>query len=264
MLLPSEAVGYGFIACVTVMALLWVVAVYTKDAGVVDVGWAALIGGLGLFYAVTGQGEPTRRIVLGILAGTWGFRLALYLLRDRVLGKEEDGRYQALRAYWGTAAERNFFFFFQAQAALAFVLSLTFIVITENPRSTLSGWEYLGILIWIISVAGESIADAQLARFRSNAAHKGKTCRVGFWYYSRHPNYFFEWLHWFSYALMGIGVSYGWTTWFAPVLMYLFITKLTGIPYTEKQAIKSRGEDYRRYQQSTNALIPWFPKKECG
>jgi steroid 5-alpha reductase family enzyme len=112
----------------------------------------------------------------------------------------------------------------------------------------------------ILSIVGESIADAQLAKWRKNPANKGRTCRAGLWNYSRHPNYFFEWLHWWFYVPLTITLPFGWLSLALPALMLYFLLRVTGIPYTEMQAIKSRGDDYREYQRTTSAFIPWFPK----
>ena len=123
------------------------------------------------------------------------------------------------------------------------------------------GWiDYLGIVVWCLAIAGESLADYQLHQFRQQENTRGQVCQTGLWYYSRHPNYFFEWLHWWSYVCLAITGSWGWLTIFAPLSMLYFILKVTGIPPTEKQALKSRGEAYRRYQQTTSAFFPWFPK----
>ena len=114
----------------------------------------------------------------------------------------------------------------------------------------------------VVAVLGERVADRQLARFRSNPENKGKTCRTGLWAYSRHPNYFFEWLLWFSFPLLAVGA--GWwsaAAWFGPLLMLTFLFRFTGIPLTERQALRSRGSDYRRYQREVSAFVPWFPKQ---
>ncbi len=116
--------------------------------------------------------------------------------------------------------------------------------------------------MWLASVGGEAIADRQLAKFRANPANKGKTCRDGLWRYSRHPNYFFEWLHWFAYVLLAIGSPIAWLAWAGPLVMYVFLRWISGIPYTEAQALRTRGEDYARYQRTTPMLIPWFPKED--
>ena len=72
--------------------------------------------------------------------------------------------------------------------------------------------------------------------------------------------YFFEWLHWFTYVLIVIGSSYWWVTLAGGVVMYLFITRVTGIPWTEDQSLRSRGDAYRRYQQSRSAFFPRSPQ----
>ena len=105
-------------------------------------------------------------------------------------------------------------------------------------------------------------ADAQLHRFKQDPANKGKTCQVGLWHYSRHPNFFFEWLIWVSYALYAMGSPSGAWGWLSPALMLYFVTKVTGIPATEAQALRSRGDEYRKYQQTTSAFFPWPPKKQ--
>jgi len=116
------------------------------------------------------------------------------------------------------------------------------------------------VSICIASV--EAISDLQLHRFRQQPENKGEVCRVGFWNYSRHPNYFFEWLHWWTYVLLAITAPLGWLTILAPVAMWFFLNRVTGIPHTEIQAIKSRGDKYRNYQQTTNAFFPWFPNNK--
>ena len=125
------------------------------------------------------------------------------------------------------------------------------------------GWtDWVGVLIWTIALVGEGLSDFQLARFRQRPESKGEVCQDGFWKYSRHPNYFFEWLHWCAYVMLAITAPLGWLTILAPVAMWFFLNRVTGIPLTEIQAIKSRGEKYRRYQRTTNAFFPWFPRPE--
>ncbi|MGH7962317.1 MAG: DUF1295 domain-containing protein [Candidatus Binatia bacterium] len=254
----------GWLLVAVMMAVLWLVQRIRRDAGVVDVGWSAGLGILAIFYGLTASGYPPRRFLVAAMAGLWAFRLATYLLYNRVLGKPEDGRYQTLRQHWGARAQPYFFLFFQAQALLDVIFSLPFLVVASNPRVMFSGWEVAGVLVWLLAIGGESLADWQLARFRADAKNRGKTCRVGLWRYSRHPNYFFEWLHWWSYVLMAIGVPYWWLTLIAPTLMLYLLFKVTGIPATEAQAVASRGDDYRAYQRTTSAFIPWFPQKEAS
>lgn len=255
-------VFYGWLLMAGTMALLWLVQKIRQDASLVDVAWSTGLGMLAIFYALTASGYPPRRFLVAGVAGLWAFRLATYLFFNRILGKPEDGRYQTLRRQWGARAQPYFFLFFQAQALLDVIFSLPFLVVVSNPRPEFSWWEGAGVLAWLLAVAGESLADRQLARFRADRRNHGKTCRLGLWRYSRHPNYFFEWLHWWSYVLMAVGAPYWWLTLIGPALMLYLLFKVTGIPATEAQALASRGDDYRAYQRATSAFVPWFPKKE--
>ncbi len=261
---PIMQILTGFLMASAMMIGLWLIQRRTHNAGIVDAGWAAGIGILGMLYGATSDGYLPRRVMVAVLIGTWASRLAAYLVMDRVRGRPEDGRYATLRKEWGARAERRLFFFFQSQAFFMVFFSLPVLVVTRNPQSRWSGWDVAGILIWCISVGDTVLADRQLARFRARPGNRGKTCREGWWRYSRHPNYFFEWLHWWSYVLLAAGAPYGWATLLAPAAMLYLLFRVTGIPPTEAQALASRGEDYRAYQRTTSVFFPWLPKKEIG
>ena len=196
--------------------------------------------------------------MLALLGGIWGLRLAGYLLR-RVVGETEDGRYTHLRKTF-EQDERKWFAFFQFQALLIVFFALPFVAVARNPVAAMTPWIIAGIGLWLLSVLGEAIADRQLARFRANSANKGKTCREGLWRFSRHPNYFFEWLHWFAYVCLAVGSPLWWLAWAGPVVMFVFLRWVSGVPYTEAQALRTRGDDYREYQRTTPMFFPWFPK----
>jgi steroid 5-alpha reductase family enzyme len=254
---------YVWIAASMAMLLGWLLQLRTRNAGIVDAIWAAGMGFSAIFYASVGSGGLVSRFAVAMLGGIWGFRLCLHVLA-RVLAEHEDGRYRYLREYWGDD-QRKFFAFFQAQALLTALFSVPFYAVAENPRDALSLWCVLGLATWLVSVAGESIADAQLVAFRKNPQNRGRTCRTGLWRYSRHPNYFFEWLHWFTYVFLAIGAPF--PAWLlslvGPSLMLATLVWVSGIPFTEAQALRSRGDDYRDYQRTTSMLIPWFPKKSA-
>ncbi|HEY6555458.1 MAG TPA: DUF1295 domain-containing protein [Vicinamibacteria bacterium] len=244
-----------------VMFCVWVVALRIRNAGIVDIAWSFNFAPLAWLYAAVGPGYGPRRLLVAVMVTFWSFRLGGYLYR-RVMGHHpiEDGRYQQLRKDWAPHADRAFFWFFQVQALLNLILSVPFLLAARNPEPALSGLEWTAAGLFAVALLGEAFADRQLDRFRKDPAHRGKTCRVGLWRYSRHPNYFFEWLVWVAYFLLALGAPWGFVTIYCPLLMLYFLFRVTGIPMTEAQALKSRGDDYRDYQRTTSVFIPWWPR----
>lgn len=231
-----------------------------RNAGIVDAIWAAGVGAAAVVLALLGDGAIWSRLTLALLGAAWGLRLALHLWR-RVRGEAEDGRYAHLRTLWGDSRWR-WFAFFQLQALLIVLFALPFAAVAGSPVDSLHPAWIAGLLIWLVSVAGEALADAQLRRFRGDPANRGRTCRAGLWRYSRHPNYFFEWLHWFAYVALAWG-SPRWTlALLGPLVMFVFLRWLSGIPFTEAQALRTRGEDYRDYMRRTPMLFPWLPRSD--
>jgi len=236
---------------------LWAVQLRTRDASSVDLGWSLLVAGGAVAAAVASGGDPWRRALVGGIAAVWALRLAFYLLTDRVLaGHGEDGRYRALREKWAGAAPRNFLFLYLGQVPVAALFVAP--IAAAMRGGPLDGWAAVGALVWAAAVLGETAADRQLARFRADPANRGAVCRAGLWRLSRHPNYFFEWLQWWAYVLIGRAAT---LTLIGPAAMFLFLFRVTGIPYTERQALRSRGEAYRAYQRTTSAFLPWPPRR---
>lgn len=252
--------GWMLLVLVVLMTGVWWVQRRTGNAGWVDVAWSASLGALAVWQALAAPGGLPARWLVGVLGAAWSLRLAWHLAR-RVVGEAEDGRYRALREHWGARAQRGMFGFFQAQAVVALVFAVPFGAAARNPAPGLTGWMIAGLALWCLAVGGEALADRQLARFRAEPAHRGRTCRAGLWAWSRHPNYFFEWLHWCAYVLIGVGSPVWWLTLVGPVLMLAFLYRVTGIPYTERQALRSRGDDYRRYQREVSAFFPFPPRR---
>lgn len=251
---------WGALGVAALQAAFWLWHLRRDNASWVDVGWALGLGGLAVFYALAASGDPTRRLLAGAMGGLWGLRLGLHLWVRVARDPHEDGRYQDLRRRWGGAIRAKFFAFFQAQALLDVLLSWPFLLACLDPEPGLSPMAWAGFALWMVSLAGEGVADAQLQRFKADPANRGLTCRAGLWRYSRHPNYFFEWLVWVAFALVATASPWGWTAWACPALMLFFLLRVTGIPYTEAQSLRSRPEDYARYQRETSAFFPWFPK----
>lgn len=243
------------------MLILWAWQVRSRDASVVDVAWAYGVGVVAIAALALGDGDPLRRLVLALVVGAWSLRLGTYLLRDRMLrATGEDGRYAHWRAISGPRWNRIAFGFFQAQAVFIVLFALPPLVLAGDPRPFGGVADLAGLALWGIGLLVETAADAQLARWRHDPANRGRTCRHGLWRYSRHPNYFGEWLQWCAWPLFAVGgLAPAWL-WAHPALVLAFLLLLTGIPHTERRALASRGEDYRRYRVATSPFIPWPPR----
>ena len=229
--------------------------------GVVDVVWSYAFGALAAFYALAGHGWPVRRALIAAMVAVWSLRLGTHLA-VRVAGHHpvEDSRYVQLRRDWAGVFATKMFGFFQLQAVSVVVLGVAFLFAAQNPSPHLHPLEFAGAGLWLIAISGEALADAQLAAFKRDPANKGGVCNVGLWHYSRHPNYFFEWLIWVAYFLFALASPWGWLAIVGPAGILFLLLRVTGIPMAEAQSLRSRGDAFRRYQQTTSAFVPWFPK----
>jgi len=241
------------------MICIWLVSIRIANASYVDVAWALGIAGTAVVYALLAEGSTLHRVLVAGLGTIWGVRLGTYLLA-RLAGKEEDGRYQELRRRWAPHVNRSFFVFFQAQAAFILVFSLPFAFVAAD-RGEMTWLAWSGAALALASIAAETTADTQLAVWKGNPEHKGKTARDGLWGWSRHPNYFFEWLHWVAWAFIALCSPSGWVALSVPVLLLVLLFKVTGIPETEAQSLRSRGEDYKRYQDEVSVFVPLPPRR---
>jgi steroid 5-alpha reductase family enzyme len=242
--------------------ILWWRQIQIKNANAVDAAWSlsfVLVAVAGLLH-FWGKVPSWRLLLVGSLIAFWSLRLGIFLLRTRVWsGKPEDSRYRRLRESlgWGQAA---FFVIYQMQAILVLILTPPLWIAMSAGAESFGFWDFVGVLVFSLSIFGESLADRQLEIFKQDPRNRGRTCQEGLWRYSRHPNYFFEWLHWCSYVFFALGSeAFVWTL-LAPTVMWFFLTKLTGIPAAERQALRSR-VDYENYQKTTSAFFPWFRKR---
>ncbi|MBC7487975.1 MAG: DUF1295 domain-containing protein [Cytophagaceae bacterium] len=251
---------YLFLLSFFVISLLmfgvWLLQLKNKNAGIVDIVWAVsfMVSAFVFFFFTEGY-EVRQYIVVGLVS-LWCLRLGIHLF-VRNWGKEEDLRYTQLRKEWGAHANRNLFLFFEFQAITAAALSVPLIWILNNPSLEFSIIELIGYGLILVAIIGEAAADYQLQQYKKTAV-KGGICDIGLWNYSRHPNYFFEWLVWVAIFLIALPAQYGWISIYCPVLMWHFLNNVTGVKMTEEHMVKTRGERYLRYQSSTSAFIPWF------
>ncbi|MFC3562266.1 DUF1295 domain-containing protein [Pedobacter jamesrossensis] len=253
----------SLIACCIIMFLVWLWAKNIKNAGVVDVFWALNFPVITVITFFLSEGFETRKLLICAMFLIAELRLGIHLWQ-RVIGHldEEEGRYQQLRKEWGDKANLNFFWFFQFQAISNVLLAIPFFIITANPSPQIATWEYAGIAIWVVAFFGEMIADRQLAEFKKDPKNKGKVCDTGLWYYSRHPNYFFEWLTWMAYFIFALSSPWGILAVISPAIILYLLTKVTGVPNNEEQNLRSKPVAYKKYQETTSAFFPWGKSQE--
>ncbi len=252
---------YCLLAGILAFSLLFVLARRLDNYGIVDVAWSLGFAPLTWALALLSEGWLPRRLLFASMVTLWSLRLGLHLwARVAHHHPEEDARYRKLREEWGAALLPRMFRFFLFQALALVLLAAPFVIPMHTPQASFSLLELLGLAVWLSGLLGESLADRQLAHFKKNPALRGRVCDTGLWRLSRHPNYFFEWLVWLGYALFILSSPGGWWGFSSAALMLLFLTKLTGIRYTEEQLLRSKGEPYRAYQARTSAFIPWFPR----
>jgi steroid 5-alpha reductase family enzyme len=248
------------VLCV-LFAFLYAFARWIDNFGIVDIAWSYSFIVLAVIYAAFGAGWPVRRALIAAMATLWGLRLGTHLL-VRIAKKhpEEDGRYRQLRKDWGGVFQPKMAGFFQLQALSVVILGYPFLAACSNPGIGLRPLEWAGAALWLVAISCEALADAQLSWFKRAGANRGKVCDVGLWRYSRHPNYFFEWLIWVAYFLFASASPWGWLSITSPACILFLLLRVTGIPMTEEQSIRSKGDAYRRYQERTSAFVPLPPR----
>eukprot|EP01137_Pigoraptor_chileana_P020886 Opistho-2@83820 len=254
------------------MTLMWLLHYPLRNLGMVDFGWPSGFTFITLAYALSGP-AGLRKWLIAIPYLFCGARFMFgWFLRTRIHG--EDRRWPMWRERWangegalGVRSEvLNSLAFYQAQS-LANIFSMTLPVAFAaiDVEKEIGVWEIAGVALWFVSFALENVADTQLAKFKANRNNRGGVCNIGLWKYSRHPNYFFEFLIWCSYALYTVpscNESGDWAVVFAlPVVAYYFLVHFTGVPMTEAGSLKHRGEPYRLYMERTSMFFPWFPSR---
>ena len=241
------------------VTLLWLWSVIIKNVSIVDIFWGLGFIIVNIFYFLNSENPNNRQYIVAILVAVWGLRLASYLAW-RNIGKDEDYRYQEFRQdygpkrYWWV----SYFQTFLLQGFLILIISLPLLAVNSSVEK-LNILDYIAILIWCIGFIFEAGGDYQLARFKNNIENKGKVLNIGFWKYTRHPNYFGDATIWVAYALFCIASGHYWQV-IGTVIMIFFLIKVSGVALLEK-TLKTTKPQYKEYIEKTNAFIPWFPKK---
>lgn len=245
---------------VIAMGAAAVIAERTRRSGFIDGIWALATGAATLTLILSLPAPVARPLVVAALVAVWAVRLGRHLV-SRTLqgGGADDPRYAALRREWGEAAPRRLFLFLQAQAVAGWLLALSAAAAAARP-GPLDWQDGAGLAIIVIALVGEWQADRTLSAFRRERA--GAVCDRGLWAWSRHPNYFFEWLFWVGIAAIGVG-GLDWRSGLAlvaPISIYWLLVHVSGIPPLERHMQESRGEAFRAYQRRVSPFFPRPPK----
>ena len=260
-----DLVLLGMIAAglVVMMTIAWAIQRATGSSGWIDTIWSFAVGLGGIVAAIFVDGDSGRRIAAFLIIVVWSLRLGLHIA-GRTRGAGEDPRYAKLIEGWGSAAALRLWLFLQVQALAAFILVLAVYLAAANPESFPRFIDLLAIAVAVIAIGGEVIADRQLANFRKTPEAKTGVMEIGLWRYSRHPNYFFEWLGWCAWPLLAITLPLGWNwlSLLAPLLMYWLLVYVSGIPPLEQHMLASRGDKFRALQARVNAFFPGPRKGE--
>jgi steroid 5-alpha reductase family enzyme len=246
-------------ALAAIMTAGWALARARDETGWIDAFWTFGVGLTGAALAALplggDDGSGLRRGAVAVAIALWALRLGSHIVA-RTRKAPDDPRYRKLIEGWGDEASSRLFAFLQAQAAAGAVLALAVALAAHAPSPGLRPQDGLGLIVFIIALAGESAADAQLARFKSDPARRGQICDVGLWSRSRHPNYFFEWLVWTAFAVTASGYAVGLLAWAAPGLMYGVLRYASGVPPLEEHMARTRGEAFRAYCELTPVFFP--------
>lgn len=244
-----------------ILAFAWWVQMRSGNSGWVDVIWTLGVGLVGAgtaLWPADGAVWPRQAIVAAAIV-LWSLRLGSHIVA-RTVKIDDDPRYAKLKQDWGDQAQSRMFWFLQLQAAAAFLLIVTVLAAARAPRPGPDWRDWLGFAIVLVAIAGEALADHQLKAFGRDPANKGQVCDAGLWRYSRHPNYFFEWLGWVGYVViavdLGFAYPWGWAALIGPLYMYYLLVHVSGVPPLEEHMMRTRPDAFAAYRERTNMFFP--------
>lgn len=243
---------------VLAMAGAWAVQRRTGDSGWIDTTWSFAVGLASVLGLSMLSIPAARRWLLLLLVLAWSMRLGLHIFA-RTTRMTDDPRYAQLMTEWGpAAAPRRLFWFLQGQAVAGIVLVLAILLAALSTRPVLAPSTLAFATLALLSIAGEGMADAQLAAFKREGI-AGGICDRGLWSLSRHPNYFFEWLFWVSIAGLAVSAPFGWVSTLAlaaPAMMYVLLRYGSGVPHLEAHMRRTRPEAFAAYAARVPEFFP--------
>ena len=271
----GQLVLFLFVVCIPIWK--------TGRMSYVDIGWpwgVALIGLIAYCQINTITLSKTLVITAYILIGS---RMGLGALKMWSMGllKKEFPRYEYQKIRWEKSNKSNTGLAMQVEAlsqglANASFLAIPIFLISVSPSTQISTLEIIGFIIFVLSIVFETVADYQKLKFLKEMKRQNKqnmVCDVGLWKYTRHPNYFAEWMVWngliiasipsfislFDSEALWLWIMIGVALLYTSRIMYITLVYLTGAVPSEYYSAQKR-PNYKKYQQSTNIFFPG-PKK---
>ena len=241
----------------------WFLQWQQRNAGWVDVVWTFGTGLALAAVALAAPGMLWRRGMIAALVILWAVRLGGHIAR-RVMQGPEDRRYAQMRQRAGAGFQRQMAWLLLGQGPVSGLLSVSVYLAAAQPAPELRPADALGAGLLVVALAGEALADRQLRLWRADPDRTGDFCEVGLWSLCRHPNYLFETLGWVAYTVIALDLARPVTllSLLGPVLMFVVLRYLTGVPPLEAAMLERHGARYRTYQRRTNAMWPRWPRSD--
>jgi steroid 5-alpha reductase family enzyme len=256
----SEALIIELTVIMAYMAVWFCLGQALRRNDVADIAWGIGFIVTAVSAMVFTENVTPRGLLITCIVVLWGVRLSSHVFL-RNLGKQEDPRYRKWREDWGKhAVIRAFFQVFLLQGVLIIIISLPVTIVITAERSPLSLLDILGVCIWFVGFAFETVGDYQLMRYKRNPANQGKIMTQGLWRYTRHPNYFGEVALWWGVYLIAVSVPLGWATILGPITITCLILKVSGIPLLEERY--KDNPEFQMYKRRTSAFFPLPHRKE--
>ena len=256
---PGSVLVFSAVAVIVLIVIVWALSVRLRDVSIIDPVWGPAFVVVALVAALAGNGDPARRWLLLAMTAVWGLRLGWHLTRRKLVEREEDRRYAAMRQRKGGAFTLwSLYAIFGTQGLLVLIVSLPVQVAAQRPAA-LAATAVPGVIVFLVGLVFESIGDEQLRRFKADAANRGKVMDHGLWRYTRHPNYFGDASVWWGLWLLALPAGGVWWTVLGPLVMTLLLVRVSGKAMLERDIARRRPE-YTDYIKRTSGFFPLPPK----
>jgi len=256
----ADAMLVAAITILCIMVATWLLSLALKNASIVDIVWGLGFAITSWVLAITIDGDSTRQILLAVMVGSWGLRLGGYLAK-RNIGHGEDWRYKAMRKKKGARFGLiSLVTVFGLQGVLMWVVSLPVMFGNSDATPGVGPLAVIGVMVWAVGLSFEAVGDWQLVQFKKDPNNAGKVMQTGLWSLTRHPNYFGDALLWWCIGSVGAETGSGVIGFIGPVVMTVFLLRVSGVPMLERSLMKRR-EGYAEYAARTSAFIPRPPKR---